>query len=164
MQIAKMNAVPINASPRDVGLFANNPNTLSFSTLMQRIIDDKAVSTQETATKKQTDSLCDCDKSKKPCECDSDKAEVIESKKTGIAACMECPNRTNGQCAMWNDENDDSSFNLFSAISNNTVQANVVQILDIQNHLDVIAKASSDYDYTNAYAYVKKKLMNVSIE
>lgn len=167
MQIAKTFTVPIDVSMRDAKLIANNSNALSFSTLMQGIIDDKTTLAQETATQKQSDSSCDCDGGKKLCKCDSDKEkeEVSEAKKSGIAACMECPNRTNGQCDMWNGEDEDSIFNLFSVTSNNSAtQADVTKLLDIQTQLDVIAKASSEYDYTNAYAYIRKKIKNANIE
>lgn len=161
MQIAKMYMAPIDDSPRETKLIANYSKVLPFSTLMQGIIDDKTTSTQETANQKQSDPSCDCDKSLKQCKCDSDKEaeEVAEAKKSGIAACMECPNRTNGQCDMWNGEDEDSISNLLSVTSNKSAtQDNVARILDIQTNLDVIAKASQDYDYTNAYAYIRKKL------
>lgn len=151
----------------DTKLIANNSNALSFSTLMQGIIDDKTTLAQETATQKQSDSSCDCVGGKQLCKCDSDKEkeEVSEAKKSGIAACMECPNRTNGQCDMWNGEDEDSIFNLFSVTSNNSAtKTDIPKRLDIQTQLDVIAKVSSDYDYTNVYAHIRKKTKNANSE
>ncbi|MEG0834938.1 MAG: hypothetical protein RR413_05785 [Christensenellaceae bacterium] len=142
---------------------SNRVSVSNFSSMLNSIIVDQTVSTKEDVDQKASDTSCDCDNAKK-CKCASDKEteEVSEAKKTGIAACMECPNRTNGQCDLWNDKDESGAFNLFSAnLHNNVAQVGVTQLSDLQTQLDIIAKASTDYNYTNVYTYVNKKKFGI---
>lgn len=142
---------------------SNRVSVSNFSSMLNSIIVDQTISTNEDVDQKPPDASCDCDKTKK-CKCDSDKEteNASEAKKTGIAACMECPNRTNGQCDLWNDKDESGAFDLFSVNShNNVAQVGVTQLSDLQTQLHIIAKASTDYDYTNVYTYVNKKQLGI---
>lgn len=135
----------------------------NFSSMLNSIIVDQTVSSKEDVDQKASDTSCVCDKTKE-CKCVSDKEteEVSEAKETGIAACMDCSFRKSGQCDLWNGEDENGAFDLFSVNShNNVAQVGVTQLSDLQTQLDIIAKASTDYDYTNVYTYVNKKQLGI---
>ena len=146
------------------GLNSDNLSDLSFSTLIKIIIDDKAVSAKESVEEEKSEISCDCDKDEVKCACDSEKdiKAILESEdKSGLDACMDCDYRKSGQCDLWNGEDGNDPFAIITGSSrDNSTASGVAKLSDVQANLDIMAMASLQFDYTNAYAYayVQKKV------
>ena len=124
----------------------------SFSSILNNIIVGQKVAVQKDIAQKSSDISCSCDKTKK-CICDSDDKtnETVQTKKTGLAACMECSFRESGQCELWNEKEDD--FAMLTGTSHNTSIINPYR----QPVLRTNFIPEIPLDYNNAYAYVKRK-------
>lgn len=131
-----------------------------FSSVLNSIIADQNPLTQENI--KTSDTSCDCDKTKK-CMCDSDDetTETDETKKTGIAACMDCPCRKAGECALWKGKED--IFDMLGGMSYNTSVDRGISLSHKQLDFrpDFVAMAETWLDYNNAYAYITKKQLGI---
>ncbi len=163
MQIAKLDRYPIhiNQSMLTNTLTTNKLSDLSFSSLLDNIISDKNISTKESIEGEKSEISCDCDQDEIKCLCGSDKdiSAILESdKKSGIEACMDCENRKNGQCDLWNGEDGDDPFDILAVSSRDNGTTDVAKMSDLQANLDLIAISSLQFDYTNAYAYAHKKV------
>ncbi len=162
MQISELGSYPILKEGVLTKVLTNNEvSDLSFSSLFEEIIADKTVLAKESAGEEKSKTTCDCDQGELKCACDSEKdmKAILESeKKSGIEACMDCENRKNGQCALWNEEGENDPFAILALSSrDNSITNDSAKMSDIQAKIDVMTISSLQFDYTNAYAYAQKR-------
>ena len=166
MQITELSRYPIYIQQGVLAnvLTTNQLSDLSFSSLLEDIIADKTISTKESIEEEKSEISCDCDKDEVKCACDSEKdiKAILESEdKSGLDACMDCDYRKSGQCDLWNGEDGNDPFAIITGSSrDNSTASGVAKLSDVQANLDIMAMASLQFDYTNAYAYayVQKKV------
>ncbi len=164
MIISELNLSPIYFNQVDARdrLITKELSASSFSSMLNSIILDQSISAQEDVAQKASGTSCDCDKTEK-CMCDSDNeaTEAAETKKTGLAACIECTCRKAGECALWNGK--EGTFDMLIGMSHNTSMDSGVSLshnrLDFQP--DFVAMAKVWLDYNNAYACITKKQLGI---
>lgn len=130
-----------------------------FSSMLNSIIINQNTPIQ-AAAQDSSDTACDCNETKKcMCESDTETKESSETKKTGLAACMDCSFRKSGQCAMWKKDD----FDMFMGNSQDTPMAQGTPLLQkrLDFQPDFAAMSEAWLDYTNAYAYITKKQLGI---
>ena len=146
----------------------NNLNFSNFLKIQSTSLDEKlgfniqSLNLDEDINQTQSDSPCDC--GDKLCEYGSDKdtkqLSEFEENTQGPSSCFDCPVRD--ECR----HHVNGGFDI-AALNSRFMSPNMDldKKSSVQNNSDilVIAKAKLDYDYTNAYFYMKNKIRNINI-
>lgn len=156
MDISKLNVPLMYFKQKETrnGLIADDSSTSAFLPMLQFVLKNIDIS------EKTLDTSCDCG-NKEKCKCNSEDemSEVTEPKKSGLAACMECPMRESGQCELWNGKEDDFGLLIGTTSTTRSISLAHDVSLDEQSGIrpDLFPLTKVWLDYNGAYAYIDKK-------
>lgn len=136
------------------------PNNHTSNTLHNLYFSD-LLGSKEDINQKQSTSSCDCNNDKKLCECDSDKEtsekSEVEKSSEKISSCFECPHKD--ECGHHMNGGFDVAAMNSRLTSTGASSDFKSESSNVQTNPDIMAE--SLLDYTNAYAYMKKKIVNI---